>query len=337
MTMSDKTASDPAGTGCVGGYLALVLTMACLVSGCGGKEAGPPTSADSSPRQEAAARPAGPTVTNYALQGLVKAVDPKSRRVRIKHREIPGFMPSMDMPFDVSDPAILATLRPGDEVEGTLRVVKENGAVEEYKLLDLKVTKEAEPPTRVIDISKGKAEIREQPRRLELGDPVPDFTMTGQDANPLRLSDLRGKVVVLTFIYTRCPMPDFCPLMDRKFSDLAQHLAVSPKKAKDIRLISLSFDPEHDTPEILSKHARVRGAVPPLWTYAVASHPELAKIAAPLGLFFGPDGRDIAHNLCTAVIDPQGNLARLEVGTRANRWETADFLKAINSLLPGAG
>ena len=254
----------------------------------------------------------------------------------IRHRAIPGFMPAMAMPFQLSDPAILESAHPGDEVEGTLRVVKEDGAVKEYQLLDLKVTKPAEPPTHVIDISKGKVQIREQPRRLELGDPVPDFTMTGQDGNTLKLSDLRGKVVVLTFIYTRCPMPDFCPLMDRKFSDLAQHVAVFPNKAKDIRLISLSFDPEHDTPEILRKHAQVRGAIPPLWTYAVASHPELAKIAAPLGLFFGPDGGEIAHNLCTAVIDPRGNLARLEVGTQPNRWETADFLKTIDSLLPGA-
>ena len=98
--------------------------------------------------------------------------------------------------------------------------------------------------------------------------------------------------------------------MDRKFSGLSQRLGAFPNRAKDIRLISLSFDPEHDTPDVLRKHAKIRGAAPPLWTYAVASHPELAKIAAPLGLFFGPDRGEIAHNLCTAVIDPRGNLAQ---------------------------
>ena len=159
--------------------------------------------------------------------------------------------------------------------------------------------------------------------------------MTGQDGKPIRLSDLRGKVVVLTFIYTRCPMPDFCPLMDRKLSELAQHLSAFPKRAKDIRLISLSFDPENDTPEVLRKHAAIRGAIPPLWSYAVASHEELAKVAPRLGLFFGADGKEIAHNLCTAIIDPRGKLARLEVGTQANRWDTADFMKTIYSLLPG--
>jgi protein SCO1/2 len=97
----------------------------------------------------------------------------------------------------------------------------------------------------------------------------------------------------------------------------------------------VSFDPEHDTPDVLRKHAAMRGASPPLWTYAVASREELARIAPRLGLFFGPDGKDIAHNLCTAIVAPDGKLARLEVGTKANRWDTADFLKTIYGLLPG--
>ena len=158
--------------------------------------------------------------------------------------------------------------------------------------------------------------------------------MTTQDGRAVKLSDWRGKVVVLTFIYTRCPIPDFCPLMDRKFSELAQHLSAFPNRAKDIRLISLSFDPDHDTPEVLREHARIRGAAPPLWSFAVASHAELAKIAAPLGLFFAPAGREIAHNLCTAIIDSHGKLARLDVGKEPNRWETAEFLKTIYALLP---
>jgi protein SCO1/2 len=97
-------------------------------------------------------------------------------------------------------------------------------------------------------------------------------------------------------------------------------------------MISLSFDPEHDTPEVLRKHAAIRGAIPPLWSYAVASHEELAKIAPRLGLFFGPDGKEIAHNLCTAIIDPKGRLARLELG---KGWDKADFLRTIYALLPG--
>ncbi len=96
----------------------------------------------------------------------------------------------------------------------------------------------------------------------------------------------------------------------------------------------MSFDPENDTPEVLRKHAAMRGATPPLWTYAVASHDQLAGLAPRLGLFFGPDGKEIAHNLVTAIIDPRGKLGRLEVGTGSNRWDTADFLKTIYALLP---
>ena len=153
-------------------------------------------------------------------------------------------------------------------------------------------------------------------RRLKSGEPVPDFTMTSQDGKAVKLSDLRGNVVVLTFIYTRCPLPDFCPADGQKVLRAGAAARRFPRaKAKDVRLISLSFDPEHDTPELLRKHAQVRGAIPPLWTFAVASHAELAKIACALGLFFSPDDSEIAHNLCTAIIDPAGKLARLEVGT----------------------
>jgi protein SCO1/2 len=201
------------------------------------------------------------------------------------------------MPFKPADPAILPTLKPGDRVEGTLRVEMQDGAVTDHVLADLKVSepaKSAAEPAKaaplVLDVSKGKVQLRQQPPRLEVGEPVPDFAMTGQDGRSVRLSDLRGKVVVLTFIYTRCPMPDFCPYMDRRFSELAQHLSSFPNRAKDIRLISVSFDPEHDTPAVLREHAKIRGAVPPLWSYAVASHEELGKVAAPLGWSSGPVG-----------------------------------------------
>ena len=186
------------------------------------------------------------------------------------------------------------------------------------------------------DISKNKALVGPQHRLLAVGEPVPDFTMTNQDGQAVKLSDLRGNVVALTFIYTRCPLPDFCPLMDKKFAELAQGIALYPERARQIRLISLSFDPEHDTPDLLRKHAQVRGATPPLWSYAVASHAELAKIGVPLGLYYQPGDSEIAHNLCTAIIDPSGALARLDIGTKRNDWAIADLLKTIYSVLPTA-
>jgi protein SCO1/2 len=243
-------------------------------------------------------------------------------------------MDAMTMRFPLKDRAVLADLSAGDEVEGTLRVKTRDGAVDDYELFGLTVSKPTPRQAMVLDRSQGKIQLRAAPRLLELGEMVPDFAMTTQDGKVVRLADLRGQVVILTFIYTRCPLPDFCPLMDRKFSALAQSIGAFPERAKHIRLISLSFDPEHDTPAILRKHALIRGAMPPLWSYAVASHEELAKIAPTLGLFYGPTRGEVAHNLCTAILDREGKLARLEVGTERNRWETADLLKTAYSLIP---
>jgi len=326
----------------------VIVSITCIIaiipfaSGCGqngaGGPGGPEAGASHGPRARQGGRPApGRVVTDYPLKGVVKRVEKELEHVTIDHEAIPGLMDAMKMRFSFKDHAVLDRLEPGDAVEGTLRVEKENGVVSDYHLRDLAITRPAPLRRLVQGDSTGRVPMGDQPRRLEIGDLVPDFAMTNQDGKMVKLADLRGNVVVLTFIYTRCPLPDFCPLMDRKFSELAQHLGNLPGRARSVRLISLSFDPDHDTPDILRKHAQIRGATPPLWSYAVASHEELAKIAAPLGLLYGPGKDDIAHNLCTAVIDREGRLARLEVGTARNRWETMSFLKTIYSLIPASG
>lgn len=270
-------------------------------------------------------------VKDYVLKGEVRKVDNEGRQVTIRHDEIPGFMAAMTMPFRLEDQALLEELKTGDQVEGRLIVEFEDGQTRDYRLTDLVVTKPALAAPMVLDLSGGAPKLHTAPKRLKPGDPVPDFTMTKQDGESIRLSDLRGNVVALTFIYTRCPLPDFCPLMDRKFADLARSIEVSPARAARIRLISVSFDPDHDTPEVLRKHALIRGAAPPLWTFAVASHEELSRIMGPLGLIYGPGKNEILHNLCTAVISPEGKLVRLEVGTQSNKWSSADLLKTIYS------
>jgi protein SCO1/2 len=276
---------------------------------------------------------AGRTTTNYPIKGVVKRVESELEHVSIQHEAIPGFMDAMTMRFSYPDKKSLESLHPGDRVSGTLRVFKENGVVTDYALLDLTVTEPAPPTPKVLDTSGATPRLRDEPKRLNPGDLVPDFTMTLQDGKSLKLSSLRGKVVVLTFIYTRCPLPDFCPRMDKQFSDLAARVSATGVRAQGVRLISLSFDPDHDTPEVLARHAKSRGAVPPLWTFAVASYEELAKIGPPLGLFYKPGEKEVAHNLCTVIIDPEGKIARLEVGTARNKWITADFQKTISALL----
>lgn len=328
---SSGRTSRPAGLA-----LAALVVLAAL-AGCTGPEAPTPSpSAKRAPHAPSPTTGASPIEqVDYHLEGVVRGVAPEGGRVLIRHKEIPGLMKAMTMPFEPEDQAILGLLRPNDVVEGTLHVERQDGAVRDYRLRDLKVVKHAPPSPARSEAARSKAQISEPPPLLKAGEPVPDFTMTDQDGRTRKLSELRGKIVVLTFVYTRCPMPDFCPLMDRKFNELAEHLAAFPDRAAGVRLISLSFDPDHDTPDVLRKHAALRGAQPPLWTYAVATRPELAKIAPRLGLFFAPDGKEIAHNLCTAVIGPDGRLTRLAVGKAPNQWSTAELLKTIYPLIPG--
>jgi protein SCO1/2 len=280
---------------------------------------------------------AGRAITTYRLVGVVRRVQPETGVVTIRHEAIPGFMDAMTMPFTLSDRAPLADLHPGDEVEGSLRVERERGQVTDSTVTDLVVTRPAAAPGLTLDLSGGEPRLRPAPRVLEPGQEVPDFTLTTQDGRTLKLSELRGAVVVLTFIYTRCPLPDFCPLMDRKFAELAGTIGAFPARAARVRLLSVSFDPEHDTPEVLRRHAESRGARPPLWTFAVAAHAELAKVAGSLGLAYGPGRDEIIHNLATAVIDPRGRLARLEIGSAGKNWKPLELLKTIYSLIPASG
>jgi protein SCO1/2 len=233
-------------------------------------------------------------------------------------------MPKMTMPFTLKNKKLLDKVRPGDEVEGSLQVIYEGGEVKDVDLTDLSIT-HAAPSTPSAPATVSPSDP------LKPGDVVPDFAVTTQEGRTLRLSDLKGEVVILTFIYTRCPLPEFCPAMDAKFADLARRISTVPARAERLRLLSVSFDPEHDSPEILAAHAHRQGAKPPLWTFAVASYKELAKIAGPLGLTYEPATREIAHNLRTAVIGPDGKLARLEPGPG---WSVVDLLGTAYSLIP---
>ena len=256
--------------------------------------------------------------------------------VTIRHEAIPGFMAAMTMPFTVKDRKSLEEIRPGDEVEGSLKVEYDGKEVKDYELSKLEVTRPALGPGLTLSLSNDGPALSSTPKVLQPGELVPDFTMTTQEGKTLRLSDLRGKVVALTFIFTRCPLPDFCPRMDRKFAEVADRVSAVARRAEEIRLISVSFDPEYDTPEILAKHAATHGAKPPLWVFAAASHPELSKVAPRLGLFYGPQGSEIMHNLVIAVIDAEGKLIRLETGNSARGWDTADLLKTLYARIPAS-
>lgn len=253
-----------------------------------------------------------PQAREYELEGQILAIQPERNEVTIRHENIAGFMPAMTMPFKVRDQALLSGRQPGDLVRATL-VVEE---VDAY-LSSLSATghAELEPP----------AEASGVPRIMAPGDEVADAQLVREDGTPLPFSSLRGHRVAVTFIYTRCPLPEFCPMMDRHFAAVQKTLSGRSDLA-DVRLLTVTFDPEFDTPAILQAHARRRGANPDVWMFATGEPEEISRFASQFGVYVERNPQssaDIIHNLITAVVTPDGRLAALHTG---NDWTPAELV-----------
>jgi len=258
-----------------------------------------------------------PPARQYEITGHVLAVKDDGTEITIRHDDIPGLMAAMTMPFRVKDPLLVKGRVPGDLVKGTLMVTAET-----HWLSRLEKTGWAPFP-----------ETAEAPRVpwLEPGETVPDETFIDQDGNAIRLSSLNGSVVIVTFIYTRCPLPDYCPLMDRRFAAIQQAVR-DGRTARGVRLLTISFDPDHDTPAALRAHAARLGADPALWTFATAPRDKVDAFGARLGLDVIRDAKnpaDITHNLRTAVLDRQRRLVTILNG---NGWSVEDALAALASV-----
>ena len=260
----------------------------------------------------------GPEPKQYELKGQVLGVKPESQEVLIKHQDIKGFMPGMTMPFRVKEAALLNGIQPGDLVTATL-VVGET----EAHVSTLTKTGHQELDTPPATASSGFELLKD-------GEQVPDQLLVDQDGKPRPLSSLRGHRVALTFTYTRCPMPNFCPLMDRNFKELQQAIKKTPSLA-DVRLLSVSFDPQFDTPPVLKEHAKQLEADPLIWTFATGDRDEITRFAAQFGVTVDRAEQnpiDITHNLRTAVIDAQGRLVKVHTG---NEWKPADVVADLTA------
>jgi len=251
----------------------------------------------------------------YQLVGQVLAVKPEEKQILIKHQDIPGFMPAMTMPYSVQDGGLLTGRQPGDLITATLKVSETGSAY----LSAIQKTGSAPIPEDARTTIPAATNVTV----LQAGDVVPDTVLVDQDDKPLRLSDLKGSAVALTFIYTRCPLPQFCPLMDKRFAEVQKLVADDPVIDGKVRLVSVSFDPQFDRAETLRMHARTLHADPAVWRFATAEEPIVDRFAATFGVnvIREKDGT-ITHNLRTAVIDPSGHLTSI---VDNNAW-TADEL-----------
>jgi protein SCO1/2 len=240
----------------------------------------------------------------FPIEGQVLAVDPSRQEITLKHGDIKGFMPGMTMPFKVSDARSLTAAKPGDLIRATLVVSDSSGRLEN-----------------VVPVGNAPlpADTRVRPRveMLDVGAMAPDAVLLDQDGRVRRFSEWRGKTVAVTFVYTRCPLPDFCPLMDRNFAAVQRALAAEPSLAERVHLLSLSFDPDHDTPKILHAHAQRVGSDPHLWTWLTGERDAVAAFALAFGVSTIRDDKspeEIVHNLRTAVIAPSGKISSILTG-----------------------
>ncbi len=263
----------------------------------------------------------------YRLQGQVQSITPDRQEAMVKHGEIKGLMPAMTMPYRFKSRGELDALKPGDLIDGTL-VIMSNDAF----LTDVKKTGDApiEQPKQETLVT-GSA-LDKAVKLLEPGDMAPDGVFVNQNGRKQSLKDFRGSTVVLTFIYTRCPLPTFCPMMDRHFETIQEHLKADAA-LKHVHLVTVSFDPKRDTPAVLRAHAKELGADLSRWTFFTGDVNAIDDFAGKFGVYVvrNPnDERDITHNLRTAIIGPDGTVKKIYTG---NEWTPEDILM---DLKPGA-
>lgn len=248
----------------------------------------------------------------FVIHGVV-AAPLADDTITIRHDAVPGYMPAMTMPFVVAAEAReeAARLKAGDEIQFQLRV-GEDSRVDGFKRL-------RSAPN---DASTSARALVERLRRLDVGDEVPDFALIDQDGRPLTAADLKGKTTVLTFIFTRCPVPDFCPRMSSRFQDVQRRTATDP----GVQLLSVSFDPEFDTPAVLRAYGQRYGAEPGKWRLATGSKDQIATLRRLFAVHAEQSAAIFDHTLATAVIGPDLRVRRI---WRGNQWKVDEVLAEL--------
>lgn len=292
-------------------YLAFLFVSSLLLSACGGKA-------------ETASDPAA--VKRYELRGKVVSVDKLARTAMIEHEDVPGLMPKMTMPFPIRENWVWNDLVPGVEIRAEL--VEDKSAKDPYWLEKIAIVASTIP---------GQPPPPEKTPE-QIGKTVPKMPLTDQNGKRFTFDDYRGKALAVTFIYRECPLPEFCIKMSKQFSDMANQIAADPEAKDKIRLLSVSFDPERDTPEKLKQYGL--GYLGPgakddftVWRLAVGSDKEIRDVADFFGLKYEKDANDktqFNHSLVTAVISPDGKVTRIFSG---GRWTPDEVLAELKNRL----
>lgn len=257
----------------------------------------------------------------YDLKGTVVAVEIDKHLVTIAHEEVPDYMPAMTMPFTVPGDADLQILAPEDEVTATLVVDGSQSWLE-----DLVIRKQS--PN--VAAATGLVEANE-------GDDVPNYTLVNQDGKEIKLHDYRGKTLLLTFVYTRCPVPEYCTLMSNNFAAVERQLQQQPDSYDKTHLLSISIDPDYDTPQVLRSYGaahteRYQDETFSHWEFASGTKDQVKGVAQFFGLRYYQATDQIVHGRKTVIVGPDGKVAKVYSD---NKWRPDEVAKEMQRLAGG--
>ncbi len=259
---------------------------------------------------------------HFVVEGQILGFSETNDRVYINHEAIPGYMEAMSMPFNILDPSVAAGFSAGDAIRFNFYVTPDGSWIDGLERIPDSLLTLAAAPAR---FSKLLGEAAAMP--LKEGEVVPDFNLVTQAGAAFTRADLSGKINVVTFIYTACPIPDFCPLMSRNMDAVSR--ALNDGERGKTQLITISFDPERDTPEMLTTYASEHEQAPNR-IYLTGEPEEIAKLTSAFGIFARPAGEEIIHNLQTAIVDGDGAILALYPG---NKWTTEELITDLRRRL----
>jgi protein SCO1/2 len=271
-------------------------------------------------KQEASApapRPAETAAQSYAARGIVKAIAADGRSATIQHEEIPDYMKAMTMEFSIHDTNELAGIAPNDEITFKLRVTDTDDWIEDVRFV----------AHHIAEATNGVFVFHVPTPQLNTGDALGDYEFTGEDGKNFRLSDFRGQAIAFTFFFTACPLPEFCPRMNRNLAETRKLLLAQTNAPTNWQLFSISFDSDFDKPEVIAGYGNFyRGGDADRWRFAVAATNTLASLAPKVGLNFWRESGTISHNLRTVVLDGEGRIFEQFNG---NDWSAQQLADAI--------
>jgi len=259
---------------------------------------------------------------SYELKGKIVSFNKAQQQVVVQHETIPGFMDAMTMPFTLKDGSPYDVMRAGDRIQATLVVDDERTHLE-----NAIITQSVEGMATETSPPAGLSEP-------EIGATVPDAMLVNQDGKPLSLQGFRGRALIITFIYTRCPLPDYCTLMSNNFAEINRELSKSPELNAGAQLLSITLDPGYDTPKVLRSYGAAhtenyQGEKFARWEFATGKPEEIQRVANFFGLSYKQEGEEIIHSLRTAVIAPDGKLYKMY---RGNEWKPVEVLNDLREL-----